>query len=208
MAYRSGELRLDDPEAGRLRVTGDGYAAAGDLVTLIVSPDVQRFLGMSDDEVARASEIDRRYREALRQTYAGDAWRPPHLDPAALPARQEVEREVERLLGAERGARLHRLSWRVRGGDALLDEDVAGVLGLTEEQRRQVAMVAEENEREYTRVLAASSAVRGREARRTGDSAGFADRVAAAGEAGSARLLALLTPGQREQFTRLRADPG
>ena len=101
MAYRSGELRLDDPEAGRLRVTGDGYAAAGELVTLIVSPDVQRFLGMSDDEVARASEIDRRYREALRRTYAGHAWRSPHIDPAALPARQDVEREVERLLGAE-----------------------------------------------------------------------------------------------------------
>jgi hypothetical protein len=208
MAYRSGELRLGDPGAGRLRVTGDGYAAAGELVTLIVSPDVQRFLGMSDDEVARASEIDRRYREALRRTYAGQAWRPPHLDPAALPARQEVERQVERLLGAERTARLHRLSWRVRGGDALLDEDVAGVLRLTEEQRRQVATVAEENEREYTRVLAGSSAVRGREGQRTGDSAGFADRVADADEAGSARLLALLTPGQQEQFTRLKADPG
>jgi hypothetical protein len=208
MAYRSGELRLDDPEAGRLRVTGDGYAAAGDLVTLIVSPDVQRFLGMSDDEVARASEIDRRYREALRRTYASHPWQPTHVDPAALPARQEVEREVERLLGAERTARLHRLSWRVRGGDALLDEDVAGVLNITEEQRRQMVTVAQENEREYARVLAESSAVRGRAAQRTGDSTGFADRVADADEAGSARLLALLTPGQQAQFTRLRADPG
>jgi hypothetical protein len=208
MAYRSGELRLDDPEAGRLQVTGDGYAAAGELVTLIVSPDVQRFLGMSDDEVARASEIDRRYREDLRRTYASSAWRPTHVDPAALPARQEVAREVERLLGAERTARLHRLSWRVRGGDALLDEDVAGVLRLTEEQRRQAATVAEENEREYTRVLAESSAVRGRAARRTGDPARFADRVADADEAGSARLLSLLTSEQQEQFTRLRADRG
>jgi hypothetical protein len=33
MAYRAGELRVDDPEAGELRVTGDGYAAAGELVT-------------------------------------------------------------------------------------------------------------------------------------------------------------------------------
>jgi hypothetical protein len=83
MAYRFGELRLDDPEAGRLRVTGDGYAAAGELVTLIVSPEVHRLLGMSDDEVAGASEIDRRYREALRRIYSGGHWGPPHVDPAA-----------------------------------------------------------------------------------------------------------------------------
>jgi hypothetical protein len=208
MAYRSGELRLDDPEAGRLRVTGDGYAAAGELVTLIVSPDVQRFLGMSDDEVARASEIDRRYREALRRTYVDHAWRPTHLDPAARPARQEAAREIGRLLGEERAEELHRLSWRVRGGDALLDEDVAGVLHLTDEQRRQLVAVAEENEREYARVLAEYSAVRGRGSQRTSDAAGLGGRVADADAAGSARLLALLTPGQQEQFTRLRAARG
>jgi hypothetical protein len=208
MAYRAGELRVDDPEAGELRVTGDGYAAAGEVVTLLVSPDVHLLLGMSEEEVAGASEIDRRYREALRQLYSGGQWRPPHVDPAALPARQEVERKVGRLLGEERAARLRRLSWRVRGGDALLDEDLAGVLRLTEEQRRQAATVAEENEAEYTRVLAECSAVRGRGAQRSSDSAGLQGRVVDANQAGSARLLALLTPEQQEQFTRLRADRG
>ena len=208
MAYRAGELRVDDPEAGELRVTGDGYAAAGEVVTLLVSPDVHLLLGMSGEEVARASEIERRYREALRQLYSGGQWRPPPVDPAALPARQEVEREVERLLGEERAARLRRLSWRVRGGDALLDEDVADVLRLTGEQRRLVATVAEQNEAEYTRVLAESSAVRSRGAQRSGDSAGFQGRVRDADAAGSARLLELLTPEQRECFTRLQGGAG
>src|SRR5918998_5712879 len=116
MAYRAGELRIDDPEAGELRVTGDGYAAAGEVVTLLVSPDVHLLLGMSGEEVARAAEIERRYREALRQRYSGGQWRPPHVDPPALPARQEVERETGRLLGSERAALLRRLSWRGRGG--------------------------------------------------------------------------------------------
>ena len=49
MAYRAGELRVDDPEAGELRVTGDGYAAAGEVVTLLVSPDVHLLLGMSGE---------------------------------------------------------------------------------------------------------------------------------------------------------------
>jgi hypothetical protein len=208
MAYRFGELRLDDPEAGQLRVNGDGYAAAGELTTLIVSPDVHRFLGMSDGEVAGASEIDRRYREALRQIYSSGDWRPPHVDPAALPPRKEVEREVERLLGEDRTSRLHRLSWRVRSGDALLDERVADLLRLTDEQRRQVATVAEENEREYARLLAEGSAERGRAAERVSDSSGLQDRAMSANEGGHARLLALLTPEQQERFARLNAREG
>ena len=208
MAYRAGELRVDDPEAGELRVTGDGYAAAGEVVTLLVSPDVHLLLGMSEEEVARAAQIERRYREALRQLYSGGEWRPPHVDPAALPARQEAEREVGRLLGEQRAARLRRLSWRVRGGDALLDEDVADVLRLTGEQRRRVATVAEANEAEYARVLAEAGAVRGRGAGRSSDSSGLRGRAREADHAGSARLLELLTPEQRERFTRMQGGAG
>jgi hypothetical protein len=205
MAYRFGELRIDDPEVGQLWVTGDGYAAAGELVTLIVSPDVHRLLGMSDDEVAAASEIDRRYREALRRIYAGGHWGPPHVDPAAAPARREVERAVEQLLGEERTSALHRLSWRIRDGDALLDDGVADVLHLTEDQRGRLTRVAEENEREHARLLAEVSAVRGRGADRLSDSAGLEGRARSADEAGSARLLALLTAEQRERFAYLKA---
>ncbi len=208
MAYRAGELRIDDPEAGELRVTGDGYAAAGEVVTLLVSPDVHLLLGMSGEEVTRAAQIERRYREALRRLYSTGEWRPPHVDPGALPARQEAERELGRLLGDQRAARLRRLSWRVRGGDALLDDEVADVLGLTGEQRRRLATVAEENEAEYARVLAEVGAVRGRGAERSSDSSGLQGRARAADEAGSARLLALLTPAQQERFARLQGRAG
>ncbi len=208
MAYRAGALRIDDPEAGELRVAGDGYAAAGEVVTLLVSPDVHLLLGMSEEEVTRAAEIERRYREALRQLYAGGEWRPPHVDPAARSARQEVEREVGRLLGGERAARLRRLSRRIRGGDALLDEDEADVLHLTGEQRRLLATGAEENEREYARVLAEAGAVRGRGVQRSGDPSGLQGRARDADDAGSARLLELLNPEQRERFTRMQGGAG
>jgi hypothetical protein len=205
MAYRAGELRVDDPEAGPLRVSGDGYAAAGELVTLVVSPDVQRFLGMSDGEVAEASEIDRRYRRALRDVYASGAWRPPHVDPAARPAQREAQRAVEALLGDERTERLRRLSRRIRGGDALLDPDVADALRLTASQRDRLAEVTEENERDYTRVLAEAGAVRSRGADRLGNRSVLRERAARADAAGSARLLALLTTEQRERLAGLGA---
>jgi hypothetical protein len=217
MAFRAGELRVDDPEAGPLRVSGDGYAAAGELVTLVVSPDVQRFLGMTDDEVAEVSEIDRRYRRTLRDVYAAGAWRPPHVDPAARPAQQEVERAVEGLLGTERTERLRRVSRRIRGGDALLDPDVADAVRLTVRQRERLAQAAEENEREYTRVLSGTGAVRTRGADRLGDPSVLREQAARAHAAGSSRLQELLTAEQRERLADLgavrtepdsRTDPG
>jgi hypothetical protein len=210
MAYRAGELRVDDPEAGPLRISGDGYAAAGELVTLVVSPDVQRLLGMADDEVAEAAEIDRRYRRALRDVYADGGWRPPHVDPAARPARREVERAVEGLLGDARTERLRRLSRRIRGGDALLDPDVADAVHLTVRQRERLAEVTEENEREYARVLAEAGAVRSRGADRLGDQSVLPEQAARTDAAGSARLLAVITTEQRKRFAGLgaaRAEP-
>jgi hypothetical protein len=85
---------------------------------------------------------------------------------------------------------------------------VAEVLRLTEEQRGRLMRVAEENEQEHTRLLAEVSAVRGRGADRISDPAGLSGRARSAHEAGSARLLALLTPEQQQQFARLKAGEG
>ena len=40
MEFREGALPVDDPECGRFVVEGDGYAAAGELVTLVVVAEV------------------------------------------------------------------------------------------------------------------------------------------------------------------------
>jgi hypothetical protein len=50
--------------------------------------------------------------------------------------------------------------------------------------------------------------VRGRGAGRSSDSSGLRGRARDADEAGSARLLALLTPGQRARFARLQGAAG
>jgi hypothetical protein len=198
MAYRLGTLRFDDPEAGTITVEGDGFAAAGEPVTLLVSPEVQRYLAMSADEAAAAADIAKGYREALKQIYAGGDWKPTHIDPAARPARQEVEARIEQLLGRDRAERLKRLSWRIRGGDALLDDDVAAALQLTPDQRRALAAAAAENERDHQRILGELRSVR------LQSPTELQDRGTRAHDAGQERLLALLTTEQRQKFEQLR----
>ena len=198
MAYRLGKLRFDDPEVGAVTIEGDGFAAAGELVTLIVSPEVQRHLDMSADEVAAAIDIVTGYRDALKRAYAGGDWKPTQIDPAARPARLEVASRIERLLGPDRARRLERLSWRIRGGDALLDDDVAAALQLTADQRRALAGAAAANEGDHQKILDELRSVR------LQDPSVLQDRGTEAHQAGQERLLAVLTAEQRQRFGRLQ----
>lgn len=198
MAYRLGDLTVDDPEFGTVTLQGDGFAAAGEVVTLLVSPEVQRHLQMSSEEAAEASEIANAYRERLRQLYTQREWRAPHAEPMTSPARQDLESRTAALLGQERTEQLKRLSWRLRPGDALLEDDVAQALGLTAEQREEVARTARTNEAADQNVLREIRSVR------LSSHDAIESKGREADEQSQERLLARLTADQRQLFERLR----
>jgi hypothetical protein len=200
-AYRLGSITVQDKQAGTLVLEGDGYAAAGEINTLLVNPGVAAFLGMSQDEQNAARALVDTYRRALQQLYSTGEWKPPSLDPGARSARAELAAGVERLFGPERAARLKQLSWRLRGGDALLDEEVASRLQLTDAERAAIAEAATRAEEENQRALKSISHVRqGRLAspQPLEESGRDASRVA------DERLLVLLTPEQRERFEEMK----
>jgi hypothetical protein len=197
VAYRLDELGLNDPEAGTIRLRGDGFAAAGEPLTLLENADVHRFLGLSKDEIVRAGEIAARYRAALKEVYAGGTWQPPQLDPAADKARADLARAALALLGRDRFDRFERLSWRIRGADALIDDRVAAALHLTATQRQQLAEAARHNETEQAKGLDTISHVRLRDHRSLQESG------VAAHDAGGERLLRILSPAQQKAFAHL-----
>jgi hypothetical protein len=201
VAYRLGKVTVHDPEAGELALEGDGYAAAGEAVTLLASPDVQRFLRMSDAEVDEGANVVARYRSAVEQRAQHDSWTPSQVDPPTRAAGERVWADLETLLGPERTASLKRLSWRVRDGDALLDDDVAAALHLTPAQREAIATMAAGNEADHQRVLADIRSVRLRDHRE------LEARGRQADQAGHERLLATLTPEQRAAFEALKKAP-
>lgn len=201
MPYRLDSLSITDPAAGRLELRGDGFGAAGELLSLLESADVQRFMMLTPHETARAAEIAERYRDALKAVYANGDWQPPEIDPAASQSRAQLADEVRSLLGAERAELLRRLSWRIRGGEALVDDSLATALGISPEQRERVVAIARENEREQKRILEDLRSVRLR------GPAALQERGRAAMRAAQQRLIVVLTPEQSRRFQQLIKEP-
>jgi len=201
VAYRLGRLTVRDPEAGVLEPLGDGFAAAGEPVTLAVEGAVQRWLGMSADETREARRIADEYRSSVSAAYATGEWVAPHRHAGVQHARKAADDALAALLGTHRARQLERLSWRLRNADALLDEEVAAALGLTPEQRQALLAVMDENEASRLRLFAEIAAVR------LSSEADLQERGRRYEEAGAERLLALLTPQQRAAFAELRARP-
>jgi len=195
MEFREGALPVDDPECGRIVVEGDGYAAAGELVTLVVVAEVLRCLGLMPDQVSELARVVADYRAALsRLARNGEE----AGDQAVARVRADSEREIERIVGPAVTARLRRLSWRIRNGDALLDPDVSASLELAPETQQALVAARQENRRiagaanrEISRARFVTQGVYGEHALTTHQGA-------------DERLLALLTSDQRAAFERLK----
>ena len=169
--------------------------------TLLVSPAVARYLGLSESEAGAARAIVDEYRAALGAVYGDGHWKSPLLDPQARAARDRLASRAEQLLGADRFARLKRLSWRILDGTALVDDEVAALLQLTPSQRTAIAAAAQQAEDDNQRVLRSMSHVR---QARLASHQPIEDAGRAAAQDSDARLRALLTPQQREQFEQIK----
>ena len=91
------------------------------------------------------------------------------------------------------------MSWRLRGGEALLDDDVAATLQLSSEQRAELARIAGENDEEFASRLQELKGARVLPERHR-------EIIAAHRQDSSARLLAVLTPEQRDRYLSLQSE--
>ena len=199
MAFRHGTLRIVDAVVGPLELRGDGFAAAGEPATLVVAPEVQRWLAMTSEDIAAAAVIVEQLRSALTTLYGQTDPAPPAPE-AIHGARRATTEAIEHLLGGMGSRRLRALSWRILDGDALLDPDVADLLELTSEQRAELASRADANAREV--------AARLREYRgaRLANVEALHESVAQLDAALAKKLLDVLTASQRQRFEQFRAD--
>ncbi len=199
MAFRRGTRRLVDPLAGPLEIAGDGFAAAGEPVTLVVTPQVHRFLEMTPAEIAAAKQAVDGYRTALSALHADASQAGPDSRATGDVVRQAA-RSLQALLGGDRFARLRALSWRVLDGDALLDDDVAALLHLSPAQRTDLSSRARANEQETLEAFKEYSRAR------LASVDEVHERIASDDAARSRRLLDLLSAAQRRRFEQLQSE--
>jgi hypothetical protein len=210
-AYRLGRLHVEDEHAGPLVLEGDGFAAAGEISTLLINDAVAKYLGFSDAEVRRAREMVDAYRSALSQIYSDGSWMAPSLDERTSQPRAHLAHEVGDLIGAGRMRRLKALSWRILDGYALTDHELATRLDLTSAQQAAIATAARNAEDDNQRVVKSISHVRSapRPPAGTGRLASpqpVEDAARDAGRVSNEQLLSVLTPDQRQRFDELKRE--
>ena len=155
---------------------------------------------MAPEEAREMARLVGVYRDELRRIHAEGQRPPAHLDPQVRAARAAVEAAITARLGEPRAARLKRLSWRIRGAEALGDEEVASALGLDAAQRTAVAQAITDGEAELRGTLREIQAVR------LSGPVNLQELAASRAAAGQQRLLAVLRAAQRDAFRELQQD--
>ncbi len=185
--------------------TTDGYTRPGDLIALIAFPAVQDELRMTEKQRGDAKELSEEFRRDLRAVYAAPGVQdapdgtPP---PKAMESKARYARRIqESLLTADQQRRLGEISLQVRGGTALLDEDLAQKLEISSEQKRGLEEARKVNEIALRKKREEAKGIRFKS--REDQDAYWAEHNRAADQ----RLLDVLTSSQREKFKVLQGAP-
>jgi hypothetical protein len=158
---------------------------------LLMLDEVQTDLKLSEEQKSKASEINERLTAGRHKLFAeikkGDGKRSSKV--AEL--EREAEATIKQLLNDEQRKRLDELMLQVNGASQLGRQEVRERLKITDDQKRKIAEVRKENAKIRHEALA-----------------GFdGDRMTKSIELqreADARLLDVLTPGQRKQFEAMQ----
>lgn len=113
--------------------------------TLLFAPDVQKELGLSDDQRQKLAEI-------LGGRQGGPGGPPPGQGgpggyemprEAMEKLAEENDAKIKGVLSSSQYTRYHQLELQFRGPSSLLEKKVGAAVGLTEEQRNQILAVLE-----------------------------------------------------------------
>lgn len=172
---------------------------------LLRNPSVQTELKLTDDQKSKTGALADKVQDEMQGTFAELG----ELDPedreakmqevrkAAVARGKEVQGELATILQPEQTTRLRQIGLQMRGASALADEEVVAELKLTDEQKKQLETIRQENE------------TAGRELfRQARESGGGGDAIRAKMEelrkSGTEKALAVLTAEQKAQFEKLK----
>lgn len=132
---------------------GFGPGMGGGPVMLLMNPQVQKELGLTEEQIGKLREVGRSLMEQSRERFQGlrdlsPEERRQRMAALMEEARAQAEEALKPVLTAEQLKRLRQIELQVAlqgpgGVRTLLRKDVAEALGLTEEQRQKLEALAD-----------------------------------------------------------------
>jgi Spy/CpxP family protein refolding chaperone len=169
-----------------------GFGAFGGPAMLLRNEQVQEELKLTDDQKTKLEEALRPQRgEGFRPGQDLSAEERRELRERFAERREQQEKQINEILTSDQQKRLRQIQLQQRGLAALLDEEVAKEVGVSEEQQNQI--------REVLRAQAAEQRELGRDASRE-------DRQRLRQQT-EEKALAVLTTEQKAKFEELKGEP-
>jgi Spy/CpxP family protein refolding chaperone len=182
-----------------------GFGGGGGEIALLQLEQVQKELGLDDDQKQVIVKVGRELRQKMQETFGGlrdlsqeeRQAKFAELRGKMEESQKELRKKVDEVLNPQQKERLKEISLQARGVAALVDKELAAQLKLSDEQKQNLKQLSEESQKDLRDVF---SAVRDGSLDR--EAAG--DKMKKLQSEANEKALSVLLPQQREQFTQMQ----
>jgi len=206
------EEKDEKTEERRRRIKNRARNSMGAISNLIAIPQIQEELKLTEDQRHEIRDRLRKMQLQLQKQFS-DVKRLPREERSAkirelkrqsVQIIEERQDQILNLLTVEQRRRLTGISLQYRGAEALLDDRVADLLGLSEAQRSEVLRIAEELDRDLAAARKKLSQTERKD--RKAERRKFFQQQRQMRQQAENAMLAVLTDKQLRQFEELQGE--
>ncbi|MBD3673092.1 MAG: hypothetical protein HUJ26_06155 [Planctomycetaceae bacterium] len=200
----------ETPEERRKRIRDRAQNSMGAVTNLIAIPQIQQELDLSDEQRGEISDQIKSMQLYLRMQFK-EVRDLPRSEQAAQIRKlktqtaapvQKRQQQILEILTDEQRMRLTGISMQYRGVECLLDDKIADLLKLTEEQREELITIAEKLDMDLSAERRKLLEVKPEDRRTQRKASGQRQQKLRA--TAEEEMLAVLTPEQLEKFEELQ----
>jgi len=206
------KVRKESPEERQRRIRERAQNNMGSVTNLIGIPQIQKELGLNDDQRKQIADEVKSMQIYLRQQFMEVRKLPRSEQPARIrelkvatsPFVSERQAIILEVLTPSQRNRLTGISMQYRGVESLLDDQIADLLELSKEQRAEILKIAEELD---VTLAAERQAMMSQqfEERQKGRK-GFLQKMQRLRKEAEGEILAVLTEEQYKKFEQLQGE--
>jgi hypothetical protein len=173
-----------------------GFRGGNDIAFLVMRPDVQADIQLTDDEKTKLNDL----RQQMRQQFQNGGGGTPPTPAEQQQRRAEMQKQVEAILTADQIKRLHEIQVQLMGVEAATLPEVQNALGLSDEEKSKIKALADTRQ-------AADQSVREKQRNQEIDAQAARDARATNAKALKDGIQAILSQAQQDKLKELGGKP-